>query len=437
MSELQLFPLGTTRGEDGELMIEGASVTDLVNQFGTPLYIYSENTLRAACRSYTQPIDDIYPNSTVMFAAKSYLDPTIAKIVGEEGLGVETVSGSEMQTVHRAGIPPELITLHGNNKLTDEIDQAVDLGIGHLVADGTDDLQLIAERAHRSNRTANILLRLTPGISAHTHEYIRTGEIDSKFGIPIANGQAADAVRMALNLPGIKLIGYHAHIGSQIFDVNPFKGNVKALIDFSIQMEAETGYFPEAISPGGGAGVRYEEQDSGLSPESLVKEICHSLIDYLPDKRRPHLILEPGRSIIARSGIAVYTVGTIKRIPEVRTYVAVDGGMADNIRPALYGANYTVVLANRDTSGGPTETVSVAGRYCESGDILFNNITLPKLNRGDLLASATSGAYGMSMASNYNMALRPAVVMVDKRKARLTRRRETINDIWNVFPAED
>jgi len=433
LSTLELFPLGTVRGDDGALVIDGASVTDLVKQFGTPLYVYSENTLRASCRAYTQPISELYPDSTVMFAAKSYLDPTIASIVGEEGLGVETVSGSEMQTVHRAGISPELITLHGNNKLIDEIDQAVDLGIGHLVADGIDDLQLIAERAQRSNTIANVLLRLTPGISAHTHEYIRTGEIDSKFGIPIANGQAADAVRLALSLPGVKLVGYHAHIGSQIFDVNPFKGNIKALIDFTIQMEADTGYFPEAISPGGGAGVRYEEQDSGLSPESLVKEIAQSLIDYLPDTRRPHLILEPGRSIIARSGVAVYTVGTIKRIPEVRTYVAVDGGMADNIRPALYGANYTVVLANRNSTG-PTETVSVAGRYCESGDILFNNVTLPELNRGDLLASATSGAYGMSMASNYNMALRPAVVMIDKGRARLTRRRETIQDIWNVFP---
>ena len=430
---LELFPEGTVRDRAGRLVLGGCAVTDLVERFGSPLYVYDESAVVQTCRNYREPLADAYPDSRVIYAAKAYTDLHVLGLVAGAGLGVDCVSGGELAAALAAGVDPALITFHGNNKSRTEIEQALAAEVGHLVADGDDDLALIGSTAAARGQRAPVLLRLTPGISAHTHEYVRTGELDSKFGIPISTGQALAATRAALRDPGIELLGYHAHIGSQIFDRQPLIDNARRLVEFATATERETGYFPAVISPGGGGGVRYTLEDAGLDPGPLMTAVGEAVTQALPDARRPELIVEPGRSIIARAGVALYSVGTVKHIPEIRTYVAVDGGMADNIRPALYGAEYTVVLANRRPAA-PFSRVTVAGRYCESGDILFKDVELPRLDRDDILAAATSGAYGIAMASNYNMALRPAVVFVADGQAKLTRRRETEADLLGLFP---
>ncbi len=430
---LELFPEGAARDAAGRLVLGGCAVTDLIEQFGSPLYVYDEVAVKTSCRQYRQPLAAAYSNSRVIYAAKAYADLHVLGLVAECGLGVDCVSAGELTAALEAGVDPSTITFHGNNKSRDEIELALAAGIGQLVADGEDDLAFIGLVAAGRGVRAPVLLRLTPGISAHTHEYIRTGELDSKFGIPISTGQALAAAKSALQDPGIELLGYHAHIGSQIFDRQPLVDNARRLVEFAIATERETGFFPEVLSPGGGGGVRYTLDDAGLEPGPLMTAIGSAVTEALPDSRRPLLVVEPGRSIIARAGVALYSVGTIKSIPGIRTYVAVDGGMADNIRPALYGAEYTVVLASRRPEP-PFGPVTVAGRYCESGDILFKDAPLPQLRRDDVLAAATSGAYGMAMASNYNMALRPAVVFAAGGRAVLTRRRETEADLLGLFP---
>ncbi len=407
-------------------------MVDLVQEYGSPLYVYDEATIRAMCRSYVDVLAENYPNSSVTYAGKAYIDPMVLQIVADEGLGLDAVSGGEIQCAVASGFPMERVIFHGNNKLPDEIELGLSAGIGRFMVDGLDDLRLISRIASDRRTTANVMLRLTPGISAHTHEYIRTGALDSKFGLPISTGQAEQAVSLALELSGVSLIGYHAHIGSQIFDTEPFAQTVKVLLAFAEQMHDKYGVRPEVLSPGGGCGIQYVEDDEGLDIERLVKVICRTFVDGLPAGVEPELSLEPGRSIVANAGVALYTVGTLKEIPGVRTYVAVDGGMADNIRPALYGSEYKVEIASR-AAGGETSTVTIAGRYCESGDILFKDVALPELRSGDIIAAAASGAYNLAMSSNYNMALRPAVVFVKDGQATLSRRRETFDDLLATF----
>ena len=433
MSDLSLFPANTGRDPAGHLVIGGCDVVTLAAEFGTPLYIYEEATLRRNCRAYMEPLQELYPNPSVTYAGKAYLDPTILGIVRDEGLGLDAVSGGEISLAMAAGFPPQDIVFHGNNKLLHEIALALDAGIGIFAVDGLDDLHTLSAIAQEKSQTARVILRLTPGISAHTHQYIRTGMLDSKFGIPISTGQAEDAVQAAMAAGGIQLIGYHAHIGSQIFDIEPLADNATALVEFALAMESTHGAEFSVLSPGGGAGVRYVGSDDGLDVRELVHAIAGAVLAALPAGRHPELILEPGRSIIAPAGVALYEVGTVKTIPGVRTYVAVDGGMADNIRPALYQAEYNAVLAGR-APAGPVRTVTIAGRYCETGDLLIKDIELPELRRGDLLAMPTAGAYNLALSSNYNLALRPAVVVVNEGRARLSRRRETYDDLLALYP---
>ncbi|MCY4109527.1 MAG: diaminopimelate decarboxylase, partial [Chloroflexi bacterium] len=421
------------RNEAGHHVSGRRIIVDLVPEFGSPLYVYDEATIRAMCRSYVDVLSENYPNFSVTYAGKAYIDLAVLRIVADEGFGLDAVSGGEIQCAVAAGFPMERVIFHGNNKLPDEIELGLSAGIGRFMVDGLDDLRLISRVASDRRTTANVMLRLTPGISAHTHEYIRTGALDSKFGLPISTGQAEDAVKLALESSGVSLIGYHAHIGSQIFDTAPYAQTVEVLLSFAEQMHDKYGVCPEVLSPGGGCGVQYVEEDDGLEIERLVKVICRTFKDGLPAGVEPELALEPGRSIVANAGVALYTVGTVKEIPGVRTYVAVDGGMADNIRPALYGSEYKVDIASREAARG-CSTVTIAGRYCESGDILFSDVTLPELRSGDIIAAATSGAYNLAMSSNYNMALRPAVVFVKDGQATLSRRRETYDDLLAVFP---
>ena len=427
-----VFPRNTVRDEAGSLVIGGAACERLAREFGTPLYIYDEATLRAACRGYTRALADTYPNALVLYAGKAYIDPTLLQVAASEGLGMDAVSSGEVRVAQAAGLPLERVVLHGNNKLPREIDLALELGVGRIVVDALEEIEIIDELARRRGRTAQVLLRLTPGVEAHTHEYIRTGAVDSKFGLGLDSGAAEEAVARAMHAPNIDVMGLHAHIGSQIFDTEPYADTLNITLDFAERMRAAHGLDLRDLSPGGGGGVRYTLDDDPPDAADIVRAITSTVL-----ARRlahpPRLLIEPGRSIVARSGVALYAVGTVKHIPDVRTYISVDGGMADNPRPALYQSKYAALLANRRGDGTP-ESVTLAGRYCESGDVLLRDVMLPPLRRGDLIAVPASGAYHMSMASNYNMVGRPAVVMVADGQAHVTRRRETDDDLLAVFP---
>ena len=428
----QVFPLNTARDDAGALVIGGASCAELSREFGTPLYIYDEATLRAACRGYTRALADSYPNALVLYAGKAYVDPTLLQVAASECLGMDAVSSGEVRVAQAAGMPLERVVLHGNNKLPREIDLALEVGVGRIVVDALEEIEIIDELARRRGQTAQVLLRLTPGVEAHTHEYIRTGAVDSKFGLGLDSGAAEEAVARAMRAPNLDVMGIHAHIGSQIFDTEPYADTINITLDFAERMRAAHGLDLRDLSPGGGGGVRYTlttirpirpTSSTAITSTVLARGLAHP----------PRLLIEPGRSIVARSGVALYAVGTVKHIPGVRTYVSVDGGMADNSRPALYQSRYVALLANRH-GDAPPETVTLAGRYCESGDVLLRDTVLPPLRRGDLIAVPTSGAYHISMASNYNMVGRPAVVMVADGQARLTRRRESDDDLLAVFP---
>ena len=428
----QVFPLDTTRDDDDALVIGGASCQELAEAFGTPLYIYDEATLRAACRGYTRALADAYPNALVLYAGKAYVDPTLLRVAASEGLGMDAVSSGEVRVAQAAGMPLERVVLHGNNKLPREIDLALELGVGRIVVDALEEIEIIDELARRRGQTARVLLRLTPGVEAHTHEYIRTGAVDSKFGLGLDSGAAEEAVARAMRAPNLDVMGLHAHIGSQIFDTEPYADTINITLDFAERMRAAYGLDLRDLSPGGGGGVRYTLDDDPPDPAEIVAAITSTVLAR-GLVHPPRLLIEPGRSIVARAGVALYAVGAVKHIPGVRTYVSVDGGMADNPRPALYQSKYAALLANRP-GDGPPETVTLAGRYCESGDVLLRDTVLPPLRRGDLIAIPASGAYHMSMASTYNMVGRPAVVMVADGQARLTRRRESDEDLLAVFP---
>ncbi|MBM4437353.1 MAG: diaminopimelate decarboxylase [Actinobacteria bacterium] len=426
-----VFPLNATRDARGVLVLGGLPVDRLAAEFGTPLYIYDELTLRRQCRDYVRALAAHVENGLVLYAAKAYVDPTLLRLVAQEGLGLDAVSSGELRVAQAAGFPLERAVFHGNNKLESEIAYALRAGVGRIVVDSLDELALVTQVAAKQGLRAPVMLRVTPGVAAHTHEYIRTGAVDSKFGLDLASGAAEEAVRQAIASPHLDVTGLHAHIGSQIFDVEPYEGTVEIMLDFADRMAGRHGLALRDFSPGGGAGVRYQPADDPPESAHVVAAIARAF-KRRAHGRTPRLLIEPGRSIVGRAGVALYRVGTIKRIPNVRTYVAVDGGMADNVRPALYGARYSALLASR-TDAGPRTTVTVAGRFCESGDVLLRDVELPALQRDDLLAVPTAGAYHLSMASNYNMVGRPAAVMVHDGVARLTRRRETDDDLLRVF----
>ena len=428
----EVFPHGTRRDARGVLVLGGASVDRLIDEHGTPLYVFDEATLRAQCRAYAQPLIGTYPNSLALYASKAHLDPTIAGIVAAEGLGADAVSSGEIRVALAGGMPADRIVLHGNNKLPAEIDYALDVGIGRIVVDSLDELDLIAKiAARRGGPPAPVMLRVTPGVEAHTHEYIRTGAIDSKFGLQLHSGAAEEAVAKAQAASSINLTGLHAHIGSQVLDIEPYADSLGIVLDFAAAMSQRHDLVLRDISPGGGFGVSYSEDDDPPAAGAFVEVIATTLRTrgFNP---QPRLLIEPGRSIVARAGVALYRVGTIKEIPGVRTYVSVDGGMADNIRPALYGAKYRALIANRAPDSSK-QLVTVAGRYCESGDVLLRDIELPALSRGDVLAIPAAGAYHMSMASNYNLVGRPATILVRDGEARVTRPRETDADLLASF----
>ncbi|GBD10502.1 Diaminopimelate decarboxylase [bacterium HR23] len=428
-----IFPRTAQATPEGHLAIGGCDVVDLAGQFGTPLYIFDEATLRHQCRAFRDAFHAVYPNSLVIYACKAYINPVLARIFQEEGLGLDVVSGGELAVARAVEFPPDRIYFHGNNKTPQELQDALDYRIGRVVVDNFQELALLEHLAGQRGIRQPILLRITPGVDPHTHAYTTTGVVDSKFGFPLEGERAREAVGRARASPHLALKGLHFHLGSPIFEVEPYVQAIAIAVDFAVQSGAPL----EEFSPGGGFAIAYTREQTPPSPADYARAIATALREACARHRLPlpRLIVEPGRAIVGPSAIALYRVGVVKEIPGIRTYVAVDGGMGDNIRPALYGARYEAVCATKLLQP-PTTTVTIAGKYCESGDILVRDALLPPVEPGDLIALPAAGAYCPSMASTYNLNGRPAIVLVSNGSARLIRRRETPQDLMalDVFP---
>ncbi|MEK3781368.1 diaminopimelate decarboxylase [Paenibacillus sp. FSL R5-0810] len=434
-----MFLHGTSKiNEQGRLEIGGCDTSELKAQYGTPLYIVDEQAVRNRCREYIEAFKASGLKFQVAYASKAFCVMAMCQLAEEEGMSLDVVSDGELYTALQAGFPVQRIHFHGNNKTPEEIEMAIDAEIGCFVVDNVVELHMLQAIAAEKNRKMNILLRLTPGVEAHTHEYISTGQTDSKFGFDIGNGSAFEAVKLAAAQNNIQLIGIHSHIGSQIFEVEGFQMAVGRVAEFAAKVKADLGITFKVVNLGGGFGIRYVDGDTPLHVSDYVKAITDAVKTHFAgiDSELPEIWVEPGRSIVGEAGTTLYTVGTSKDIPGVRKYVAVDGGMTDNPRPALYESKYEAILANR-ANEKPEETVSIAGKCCESGDMLIWDLDLPKVNTGDLLAVSCTGAYNYSMASNYNRIRRPAVVFVKDGQSRLVVRRESLQDIISndVVPA--
>lgn len=414
----------------GHLEIGGCDTVELAREFGTPLYVVDEELMRQNCRLFRSELARAYPKSRVAYAGKAFLTTAICRIVDEEGLGLDLVSGGELYTAAKAAFPAERILFHGNNKSPDELRLALTMGVGRIMVDNYLELERISELARRMRLTAPVILRITPGIDAHTHEYIKTGHIDTKFGFVLENGQAMQAVKKALAMPNVAVKGLHCHIGSQIFELEPFALAARRMVEFMASIREETGVTLEELDLGGGFGIVYQDQDSPPAVAGYMNAIAGA-VTHAATKAQfplPTVIIEPGRSIVGEAGTTLYTVGAVKEIPGVRTYMAVDGGMGDNPRPALYGAKYSAMIANK-AACELDSVVSVAGKCCESGDMLIWNLPVASPEPGDILAVFSTGAYNYSMASNYNRLPRPAGVLVRDGQADLFIRRETYEDI--------
>jgi diaminopimelate decarboxylase len=425
---MKLF--GTMKIQDNQLTIGGVSAENLVKEYGSPLYVFDEALIREYCTDYRNYFKCEENNNKVAFAGKAFLTVQMCKLLKEENMCLDVVSGGELYTASRAGFPLERVMFHGNNKTLDEIELGVKLGVGNFVVDNCYEMETLNDIAKEYNKVQNIYLRITPGIEAHTHDYIKTGQIDSKFGFAPVETVIEDSIKKAISLENINLAGIHCHIGSQIFDLEPYEDAVEIMLELIRNTKEKFDYLIKEVDFGGGFGIYYTSQDEPRTTE----EYCNTIINKVDEvckrtgQERPILTIEPGRSIVANAGTTLYTIGSVKEIPGVRKYVSVDGGMTDNIRPALYNAEYECAIANRIESASE-ETVTIAGKCCESGDILLENVKLPEVKSGDILAIATTGAYGYSMSSNYNRIPKPAVVMVKDNEARLISRRESYEDL--------
>jgi diaminopimelate decarboxylase len=430
-----VFPRTAKINSLGHLEIAGVDTLELAEEFGTPLYLFCEESLRQQCRTFIEEFRGLHRQTDVAYAAKAYLGPALAKLLQEEGLGLDVVSGGELAVAEAVNFPAERIYFHGNNKSPEELERALAYGVGYIVVDNLHELRILEGLAKDQNRQQSILIRVTPGVDAHTHVHTTTGTLDSKFGLPLATGQAEEALRMALASRYLILKGLHFHLGSPLFELEPYATAIDIVLAFAARFREE-GLQLQEFSPGGGFAIAYtrDQQPPSVAEyaETIVSAIRQGCDSY--GLSMPRIVVEPGRAIVGPAGVALYTVGAIKEIPGVRTFASVDGGMGDNIRPALYDAQYEVVVAGR-VEEEPTMLVTIAGKYCESGDILVRNANLPSLIPGDLLAIPASGAYAPAMASNYNMNPRPAMVMLKDGHARLIRQRGTLegmlkDDIW-------
>ena len=420
-----------TKNENGRLLFGGAECTALAHKYGTPLYLLDEARLRKNCREYREAVHKYFgADSLPLYASKALCCKEVYRIVRDEGLGLDVVSGGELYTALSVGFPAEKIYFHGNNKTENEIIYALESRIGGFIVDNFEELGFLESECTRRGIRQNVLLRVTPGIDPHTFRAVATGKVDSKFGVPIETGQAFDFVKRALECGGLNVEGLHCHIGSQIFDKAPFVDSARIMFDFAHEIKTKLGATFKRINLGGGIGVRYVESD----PDVTIEELMHGIKDEIGsllaqnDIGNPILMFEMGRFVVADAGMTLYTVGSVKHIEGYKDYVCVDGGMTDNPRYALYGSRYTVF--NADFADRTSDCVAdVAGRNCESGDIIGENMLIPKFSRGDILAVAVTGAYNYSMASNYNRVPRPAMVKINKGDDSLIIRRESYDDM--------
>lgn len=419
-----------TVNDAGHLEIGGCDTVELAKTYGTPLYVMDEGIVRANCREYIAAGKNYYPNFEILYASKVFTTLAMCRLADEEGMGLDVVSGGELYTALAANFPAQRIYFHGNNKTPLELEMALDAQVGRIVVDNFSELEMVNELASQRKMQVKILLRVAPGIDAHTHHYIKTGMIDSKFGLAIANGQALRGIETALSRKNVELKGIHCHIGSQIFDLASYVEAAKTMMSFGAVIMKKTGLIIEELNLGGGLGIYYAAGDAPPTPTALISTVSSTVKEAAKQYQLslPKLIFEPGRSIVGEAGVTLYTVGAIKDILGIRKYLAVDGGMSDNPRPALYQAKYEAVLANKMNLSN-AETVSIAGKCCESGDMLIWDIELPPAAAGDILAVLATGAYNYSMASNYNRNPRPAVVFVDEGRADLVVKRETYPDL--------
>ncbi|NEC13673.1 diaminopimelate decarboxylase [Streptomyces sp. SID8014] len=419
------------RDEDGALSVGGLPVTRLAEEFGTPAFFLDESDFRARCRAWREAFGT---EADVFYAGKAFLSRAVVRWLHEEGLNLDVCSGGELATALDAGMPAARIAFHGNNKTPAEIRRAVEAGVGRIVLDSFEEIVRVAHIADELGVRQPVQIRVTVGVEAHTHEFIATAHEDQKFGIALAGGQAAEAVRRALKLDGLELIGIHSHIGSQIFDMAGFEVSARRVVRLLAEVRDEHGVELPEIDLGGGLGIAYTSDDDPREPHEIAKALGEIVTRECEAAglATPRISVEPGRAIVGPTAFTLYEVGTVKPLEGLRTYVSVDGGMSDNIRTALYDAEYTVSLASRTSDAGPM-LVRVVGKHCESGDIVVRDAFLPAdVAPGDLLAVPATGAYCRSMASNYNHALRPPVVAVDEGSARVVVRRETEEDLLRL-----
>lgn len=421
-------PFNTKRNEKGNLEISGCDAVELAKKYGTPLYVMDEVTLRKIAREYKDAFSS-YKKVNMMYASKALMTSQIAKILHEEGFGFDVVSGGEIFTIHNAKVDMNYATFNGNNKTYDEIELALNLNVGRISVDNFYEIKLLDEIAKKKNKVQKILLRITPGIECHTHEYIQTGHLDSKFGFDLT--QIDEAVNLIKNeCENLEIKGLHAHIGSQIFETQVYYDEIGVLIKELKRINEVHNLNLDEMNIGGGLGITYTNEDCPPSvyelADVILKSIKENCAKYNFDE--PVLYIEPGRSIVGTSGVTLYTIGSYKQVPKGRKYIAVDGGMADNPRPSMYGAKYVAEIANKKENEN-FEKVTVAGRFCESGDILIKDIELNSPETGDILCVYNTGAYGYSMSSNYNRVLKPAMVLVNNSQSDIIIKRETYEQL--------
>ena len=423
-----LKPLTTRTNKAGNLEIGGCDLVELADKYGTPLYVIDEETIRKICADYKEAFKS-YPKVNMMYASKALCTSAISALIADESFGFDAVSAGEIYTIHNAGVDMSKVLFNGNNKSFDELTLAIELGVGRISVDNFFELSLLNEIAKSHNKVIDILLRITPGIECHTHEYIQTGHLDSKFGFDLT--QIDEAIELILNdYTNLKLHGLHAHIGSQIFETSIYGDEIEILTKEIARLDEKFGLKLDEINIGGGLGVKYTDKDCPPSTYSIAEIVINRLSECIAKYQiaPPTLFIEPGRSIISTAGVTLYTTGSSKQVPKGKRYVAIDGGMADNARPSMYQAEYSAQIANKPNSE-LAQTVTIAGRFCESGDILIKEIKLPEIEEGDILCVYNTGAYNYSMASNYNRVQKPAMVLVNNSQSDIIIKRESLNDL--------
>ncbi|MBS9338180.1 diaminopimelate decarboxylase [Fructobacillus sp. M2-14] len=416
--------------EANHLIIGGCDAISLAKEFGTPLVVYDVAQIKQQFQDFQEVFQENAVDYAVSYASKAFANTAMYQLVQKMNGHIDVVSAGEIQLALHAGFSASQMTFHGNNKSREELTLAVKAGIGVIALDNFHEIDLLHQILAEQQRSVDVLLRITPGISAHTHEYIQTGQVDSKFGFDLESGQVDQALQKALQEPNMNVLGIHAHIGSQIFELAGFEGASEKLVDLAARWQREYDFETQVLNVGGGFGIRYVSDDQPLAPQDFVATIIQTIKKRTRTLglRTPAIWIEPGRSIVGPAGYTLYTVGARKDVPGIRSYLAVDGGMGDNIRPALYGAAYEAVLANKPEAPA-SEIVRIAGKYCESGDILIQEQAIPETKPGDIIAVLNTGAYGYSMASNYNLNVKPAIVFAEGGRATLVTRRERIEDI--------